>query len=100
MYIRLLLGASRGEWDYKGVHLQWGQLIISQCEFAEKCGLSRQELRTILDRLTATHKIIRSLTQKYSLITPVECDCATQSAARSATTYQPTANPLSTHLHY
>lgn len=50
VYIRLLLGASWGERDYKGVHLQRGQLIISQREFSDKCGISRQELRTILDR--------------------------------------------------
>ena len=44
VYIRLLLGASWGERDYRDVHLQRGPLIISQREFAEKCDISRQEL--------------------------------------------------------
>ena len=93
VYIRLLLGANWGERDYKGVHLQRGQLIISQREFADKCGISRQELRTILDRLIATHKITQTSTHKFSLITVVEYDCATRPPTRSVTANQPTINP-------
>lgn len=93
VYIRLLLGASWGERDYKGVHLQRGQLVISQREFADKCGISRQELRTILDRLIATHKITQTSTHKFSLITVVEYDCATQTPTRNAPGKQPTINP-------
>lgn len=93
VYIRLLLGASWSEKDYKGVHLQRGQLIISQREFAEKCRVSRQELRTILDRLIATHKITQTSTHKFSLITLIEYDCATKPLTRSAPEKQPTVNP-------
>lgn len=93
VYIRLLMSASWGERDYKGVHLQRGQLIISQREFADKCGISRQELRTILDRLIATHKITQTSTHKFSLITLIEYDCATQPPTRNATENQPTINP-------
>lgn len=102
VYIRLLLEASWGERDYKGVHLQRGQLIISQREFAEKCGLSRQELRTILERLIATHKITQSATNKFSIITLVEYDCATHAPTRKVTINQPTNNPptlLQTNRH-
>lgn len=93
IYIRLLMEASWGERDYKGVHLQRGQLIISQREFAEKCRVSRQELRTILDRLIATHKITQIATHKFSLITLIEYDCATQIQTHSAPKKQPTINP-------
>lgn len=93
VYIRLLLGASWGERDYKGIHLQRGQLIISQREFADKCGITRQELRTILDRLIATHKITQTSTHKFSLITVVEYDCATQTPTRNIPEKQPTVNP-------
>lgn len=93
VYIRLLLGASWGERDYKGAHLQRGQLMISQREFAAKCGISRQELRTILDRLTATRKITRTATRKFSLITLLEYDCATQPPTHTAPAKQPTINP-------
>lgn len=102
IYIRLLMEASWSERDYKGVHLQRGQLIISQREFADKCGVSRQELRTILDRLTATHKITQTPTRKFSLITMVEYDCATQTPTRNAPENQPTINPptlLKTNNH-
>lgn len=40
VYIRLLLSAAWSERDYKGTHLERGQLVISQREFAEKCGIS------------------------------------------------------------
>lgn len=102
IYIRLLMEASWCERDYKGVHLQRGQLIISQREFADKCGVSRQELRTILDRLTATHKITQTPTRKFSLITMVEYDCATQTPTRNPPEKQPTINPptlLKTNNH-
>lgn len=74
VYIRLFLGASWSEKDYRGIHLKRGQLIISQREFADKCGISRQELRTILDRLITTHKI-------------------TQTSTRNTPEKQPTINP-------
>lgn len=93
VYIRLLLSASWGERDYKGVHLQRGQLIISQREFADKCGITRQELRTIFNRLTATRKITITSTHKFSLITVVEYDCASQTPTRNTTEKQPTINP-------
>lgn len=95
VYIRLLLGASWGERDYRGVRLQRGQLMISQREFAEKCGISRQELRTILDRLTATRKITRTSTNKFSIITLVEYDCAARTKTRAAPVKQPAVNPPS-----
>jgi len=93
VYIRLLMEANWGERDYKGVHLQRGQLIISQREFAEKCRVSRQELRTILDRLISTHKITQTSTHKFSLITLIEYDCATQIQTHKSPKTQPTINP-------
>lgn len=93
VYIRLFLGASWSEKDYRGIHLKRGQLIISQREFADKCGISRQELRTILDRLIKTHKITQTSTHKFSLITVVDYDCATQTSTRNTPEKQPTINP-------
>lgn len=95
VYIRLLLSAAWEEKDYKGVHLIRGQLVVSQRDFADKCGVSRQELRTILNRLIATRKITQTATQKFSLITVLDYDCATQKSTRKTTAQQPTINPPS-----
>lgn len=85
--IRLILGASWCEKCHKGVHLQRGPLALSQRELAEKCDITRQELRTILDRLIATRKITQTSTHKFSLITLVEYDCATQASTHCQPTY-------------
>ncbi len=96
IYVHLLLGAAWCETDYRNVHLERGQIAISQRDFAEKCGVSRQELRTILDRLISTHKIAQTSTNKISIITLLEYDCATQIPTHNATTNQPISNPQST----
>ncbi len=100
IYVRLLLGAAWCETDFRDVHLKRGQIAISQRDFAEKCGVSRQELRTILERLISTHKITQKSTNKFSIITLLDYDCAAQASTRNATTNQPTVNPQITHLPY
>lgn len=93
VYIRLLLDANWGESDYNGVHLKRGQLAISQREYADKCGISRQELRTILERLKATRKITLTSTHKFSIITLVEYDYAAKLSTRVSPAEQPAINP-------
>ncbi len=81
VYIHLLLNAAWVDTEYKGVHLDRGQALISQRDFAEKCGVTRQELRTILQRLTSTHKITQSATRKNTVVTLLEYDPETLSGA-------------------
>lgn len=96
IYIRLLLGAAWTETDYRNIHLRRGQIAISQRGFAEKCGMTRQELRTILERLKSTHKITITSTPKVSVITISDYDCTAQQLTHDTTTKQPTNNPMST----
>ncbi len=95
VFLRLLLGAAWCEKDFRGVHLERGQLIISQREFAEKCGISRQELRTIINRLISTPRITLTSTPKFSVVTVLDYDCSTHRATHKATANQPTINPPS-----
>jgi len=92
VYLCLLLRANWGETDCDGVTLKRGQVLITLREFAEHCDLSMQEMRTILDRLTATHKITKSSTSKFSIITLLEYDCATQSPTQNAHANQQSVN--------
>ncbi len=87
---RLMLEAAWAESDYKGVHLTRGQAVISQREYAKDIGITYQELRTALDRLSATHKITRSSTHKYTIVTLLEYDCDTQSSTNASHAEQPT----------
>lgn len=88
IYVRLLLGAAWNETDFRNIHLRRGQIAISQRDFAEKCGVTYQELRTVLNRLIATQKITQTTTHKISVITLLEYDCSTQPITQSSTTYQ------------
>lgn len=96
IYVRLLLGAAWTETDYRNVHLKRGQIAISQRDFAEKCGVTYQELRTILNRLISTHKITQSTTHKFSIITLNDYDCNTQSLTQSSTENQRDSNAITT----
>ncbi len=96
IYVRLLLGAAWCETDFRDVHLKRGQIAISQREFAEKCGVTYQELRTVLNRLRATQKITQTTTHKISVITLLEYDCNTQPITQSSTTYQRNDNAIAT----
>lgn len=93
VYLNMILDANWADAVCKGVKLKRGQLIISQREYAEKCGITRQELRTILERLTSAHMITKTATRKFSIITMLEYDCATQETTRGAPANQPTSNP-------
>ncbi len=92
VYLRLLLDAAWSETERKGVPIKRGQLIISQREYAEKLGITYQELRTALLRLIATHKITQSATHKKTIVTLLEYDLDTQSAA----TFQRNDNAIAT----
>lgn len=92
VYVRLLLDACWAETELYGVRLQRGQIVISQNEFAGKCGLSRQELRSALNHLTATNKITKQSTKRFSIITLVEYDEPTKASTAASCDSQPTIN--------
>lgn len=96
IYVRLLLGAAWTETDYQNVHLKRGQIAITQQDFAEKCGVTYQELRTILNRLISTQKITQSTTHKFSIITLTDYDCNTQSLTQLSTENQRDSNAIIT----
>ncbi len=96
IYVLLRLGAAWCETDFRNIHLRRGQLAISQREFAKKCGVTYQELRTILNRLIATQKITQTTTHKISVITLLEYDCGTQTITQLSTTYQRNNNAIAT----
>lgn len=96
IYVRLLLGAAWTETDYRNIHLKRGQIAISQREFAEKCGVTYQELRTILKRLISTQKITQSTVHKISVVTLLEYDCNAQPLTQFLTENQRDSNAILT----
>lgn len=96
IYLRLILDAAWESTDCENVHLERGQLAISQREYANAINVTYQELRTALTRLNSTQKITQSVTHKISIITLLEYDCETQSLTQSTTQCQRNNNAMST----
>ncbi len=92
VYLFLLLRAKWGDTYCDGVLLKRGQTMITLRELSTQCRVTMQEIRTILDRLTATHKITKSSTPKFSIITLLEYDCATQTSTQNAHAIQQSVN--------
>lgn len=95
-YGRLMLDAAWSDKEVGNVHLQRGQLVISQREYAKSIGLSYQEFRTILERLKSTQKITQSKSAKFTIITLVEYDCDISPITQKATSYQRDSNAIKT----
>ncbi len=99
VYVRLILGATWKDREYKNVHLTRGQIVTTIPQIAEQSNLTIQQTRTVLDRLKATGKITVERTPKFSIITLVEydCDTAINSQDNTQTTdEQQTSNSLAT----
>lgn len=70
----LTLRAAWSDTRYRGEELKRGQVITTYPEIAEKCGLSIQQARTIIERLKSTGKATVRKTAKFSIITLLEYD--------------------------
>lgn len=95
VYTKFLLLAAWKETVYHGIKLERGELLTNQSEIAQQSGLSRQQVRTVLDRLKATNKITIRREGKNSVITLIGYDCEADSNHidnRTLTTCQPDCN--------
>ena len=74
VFMYLLLSANHRAGKWRGVDIQRGQHITSTETIAVNTGLSRQKVRTALNKLKSTGEITIQATSKYSLITLVKWD--------------------------
>lgn len=98
IYAKFLLLAAWKDTEYHGVKLERGELLTNQSEIAQQSGLSRQQVRTVLDRLKATNKITIRREGKNSVISLVGYDCETDCnhiENQKLTTCQPDCNQTS-----
>ena len=73
--VRLTLKAAWRDTQYQGVALKRGQVVTTISELEKENQLTKQQIRTALDHLEATHKITRTATKKFSIITLLDYDC-------------------------
>ena len=83
--VRLTLKAAWRDTQYQGVALKRGQVITTLQEIADENQLTKQQARTTLERLEATHKITRTATKKFSIITLLDYDCFFENNTQNST---------------
>ena len=83
--VRLTLKAAWRDTQYQGVALKRGQVVTTIAELEKENQLTRQQIRTALDHLEATHKITRTTTSKFSIITLLDYDCFFENNTQNST---------------
>lgn len=74
LWLHLLLKANLSDKKYRGKTIPRGSLKTSLNELAKETGLSKQKLRTCLERLKSTHEITQQATHDFSIITICKFD--------------------------
>lgn len=69
LFIHLLLLANYEDKTWQGQLIKRGQLITSSEHLAKDLNLSRQQVRTAINKLKSTSEITTKSTNKYTLIT-------------------------------
>lgn len=91
LFIHLLLSANHKDNKWQGIIVKRGQLITGINKLSSDTGISKQSIRTRLDKFVKTKEISVESTNKFTVITIVKYDFY-QSENRSLTIKQQTAN--------
>ena len=97
LWIHLLLNANLTDKKYRGKTIPRGSFKTSLNELAEETGLSKQKLRTCLERLKSTHEITQQTTHEYSIITICKFDTYQLVEKKSNTPINTQGNIQATH---
>jgi len=95
LYIYLLIKANYTDANWRGQEIKRGQLVTGLDSLHKQTGISKQSLRTCLERLKLTKEINIESTNKFSLITIVKYE-EYQSFDSKPTRKQQTTNNQST----
>ena len=103
LFIHLLLSANHEDRKWRGQLIKRGQLLTSLNHLSTDTGLSRQQVRTALEKLKATHEITQTSTHKSTLITIEKYsdyqdkkEKVTQLSTHEATNKQHSSNTVAT----
>lgn len=72
LFLHCLLKANFKDKPWKGITIKRGQFVTSINTLCKELGLSYQQVRTALDKLSATKEITCESTNKYTLITVIK----------------------------
>lgn len=91
IFIHCLLRANWSDKRWKGKVIKRGEFITSSIKMAKENGISRQQVRTALEKLQATNEITKSATSNYTRIKVNNYDDY-QKITNKITNEQPTDN--------
>jgi len=97
LWIHLLLNANLTDKKYRGKTIPRGSFKTSLNELSAETGLSKQKLRTCLERLKSTHEITQKTTHEYSIITICKYDTYQLVEKKSNTPINTQGNIQATH---
>jgi hypothetical protein len=99
LFFHLVLNANHEKGRWKGNDIERGQFITSSDKLASQLDLSRQQIRTAINKLKSTNEITTKPTNKFTLVTVVNYDFyqddarkVTNKITTKATNEQPTDN--------
>ena len=95
LWVHLLLEANWKDKEWKGHEIKRGQLIFGRKSWADKTGLSEQQLRTALNKLISTNNITSQSTNQFTILTIVNYDnfqCKKENTTNDQPASQPTSN--------
>lgn len=69
LFLHLLLKANHKDKRWQGKVIKRGQLVTSTISLSKDTGLTRQQIRTSMDKLKLTSSITSKTTNKYTLLT-------------------------------
>lgn len=69
LFLHCLLKADHPDTIYKGIPVKSGQFVTSLSKLSDELGMSKQVIRTALNKLIVDHNINTIVTQKQTLIT-------------------------------
>ncbi len=99
LFLHLLIIANWKAKKWHGITIKRGQVVTSQNHLAEQTQLSRQQVRTSLNKLISTNDITKSATSNYTIITIKNYNKYqdnNQVDNQRATNEQPTSNQRAT----
>ena len=69
LFLHFLLLANHDEKSWQGIKIKAGQFITSIENLSSQTGLTKQKVRTAIEKLKLTNEITHETTSKYSMIT-------------------------------
>ena len=92
LFLHLLLNVNHKDNKWRGITIKKGQKLTSQIKLSEETGLTRQQVRTSLKKLTSTNEVTMLSNAQHTVITVNNWELYQDQPAKQPTGNQPVTN--------